>query len=241
MQAVILAGGLGTRLGLLTADTPKPMVPVAGVPYLEHQLRLLERQSIHDIVLLTGYLGNIVEDYFGDGSRLGLRIRYSRETTPLGTGGALRLAAPLLEEQFLVIYGDSYLPVDYQAVARALDQSGAVGLVVVYNNRLADTSVRNNIAVDAEGFVVRYDKEALNDATLDFVEAGVLAFRRSVIALIPEGCVSLEKRTFGELIAVRQLYSWRTSRRFYDIGTPERLRIFEEYLAHDHHTDAFSH
>lgn len=241
MQAVILAGGLGTRLGPLTADTPKPMVPVANVPYLEHQLRLLEKQSVHDIVLLTGYLGHILEDYFGNGTRLGLRIRYSCENTPLGTGGALRLAAPLLAEQFLLIYGDSYLPVDYQAVVRSLDASGAVGLVVVYNNRLADTSVRNNISVDAEGFVVRYDKEAVNDPTLDFVEAGVLAFRRSVIDLIPEGPVSLENQVFGQLIAKRQLYAWQTSQRFYDIGTPDRLRIFEEFLKHDHHTNAFSH
>lgn len=241
MQAVILAGGLGTRLGSLTATIPKPMVPVAGVPYLQHQLRLLERQSIRDIVVLTGYLGHIVEDYFGDGCQLGLRIRYSRETTPLGTGGALRLAAPLLEEKFLVIYGDSYLPVDYRDVARSFDAARAASLVVVYSNRLGDTNVRNNIAVDAEGFIVRYDKEAVDDADLEFVEAGVLAFRRSVIALIPEGNVSLEKQVFGNLIAARQMYSWQTTQRFFDIGTPERLRVFEEYLGHDHHTDAFSH
>ena len=240
MQAVILAGGLGTRLGSLTAQTPKPMVPVAGVPYLEHQLRLLQRQSIYEVVLLTGYLGQAVEDYFGDGRRLGLSIRYSRETTPLGTGGALRLAAKLLEEQFLVIYGDSYLPIDYRHVAQALDVSGAAGLVVVYDNRLSDTSVRNNIAVDAGGFVTRYDKEATDNAELAFVEAGVLAFRRSVVGVIPEGIVSLEKLLFPNLIAARQLRAYPTSQRFYDIGTPERLRVFEEYLAHDHYPDAFS-
>jgi mannose-1-phosphate guanylyltransferase len=235
MQAVILAGGLGTRLGPLTAQVPKPMVPVAGLPYLEHQLRLLESQSIRDVVLLTGYLGAIVEDYFGDGGRVGLSIHYSRETTPLGTGGALRLAAHLLDEQFLVIYGDSYLPIDYRDVARTLDTSGAVGVVVVYDNRLADTSVSNNIAVDAEGLVVRYDKDAAGDADLGFVEAGVLAFRRSVVGLIPEGIASLEKQLFGNLIAARQLRACRTSQRFYDIGTPERLRVFEDYLSHVSH------
>ncbi len=240
MQAVILAGGLGTRLGPLTARTPKPMVPVAGVPYLEHQLRLLRRQSIDEVVLLTGYLGQIVEDHFGDGGRLGLSIRYSRETTPLGTGGALRLAAKLLYEQFLVIYGDSYLPIDYRDVAHALDISSAVGLVVAYDNGLSDTSVRNNISVDADGSVLRYDKDAVNDPTLAFVEAGVLAFRRSVIRLIPEGVVSLEQQVFPQLIAARQLRAYQTSQRFYDIGTPERLCVFEEYLAHDHHPDTFS-
>jgi NDP-sugar pyrophosphorylase family protein len=240
MQAVILAGGLGTRLGAITAQVPKPMVPVAGVPYLEHQFGLLARQSIRDVVVLTGYLGHILEDYFGDGRRVGLSIQYSRETTPLGTGGALRLAADLLDEQFLVFYGDSYLAIDYQDVARSLATSGNTGLVVVYDNRMADTSVRNNIAVDREGFVVRYDKEAVNDASLEFVEAGILAFRRSVIGLIPEGIVSLEKHVYSNLIASRQLRAYQTPERFYDIGTPDRLRAFEEYLSHDHYPDAFS-
>jgi NDP-sugar pyrophosphorylase family protein len=191
-------------------------------------------------VLLTGYLSEVIENYFGDGSRFGLSIRYSRETTPLGTGGALRQAAHLLDERFLVIYGDSYLPIDYADVARALDASDAVGLLVVYDNRQADTSVRNNIAVDAGGFVARYDKDTTDDATLAFVEAGVLAFRRPVTSLIPEGVVSLEKEIFPQLIAGRKLRAYQTTQRFYDIGTPERLQRIEEYLSHDHHSDALS-
>src|ERR1700686_1756541 len=123
MQAVILAGGLGTRLWPLTRQVPKPMVPVAGVPYLEHQLRLLKKQSILDIVLLTGYLGEQVEEYFGDGGSLGLAIRYSREPQPRGTAGALREARSLLAGTFLLIYGDSYLPIDYAAVFERLGRS----------------------------------------------------------------------------------------------------------------------
>ena len=106
MQTVILAGGLGTRLGALTRKIPKPMAPVAGMPYLEHQLRLLERQSLRDVLLLTGYLGDQIESYFGNGGQLGLRIRYSRERRPLGTGGALREARRLLDQSFLLMYGD---------------------------------------------------------------------------------------------------------------------------------------
>ena len=119
MQTVILAGGLGTRLGALTRKIPKPMAPVAGMPYLEHQLRLLERQSLRDVLLLTGYLGDQIESYFGNGGRLGLRIRYSRERRPLGTGGALREARRLLDESFLLMYGDSLLPIDYSAPSAA--------------------------------------------------------------------------------------------------------------------------
>ena len=214
---------------------------MAGVPYLEHQLRLLARQSILDVLLLTGYLGQAIEEHFGDGGSLGLSIRYSREPSPLGTGGALRLAAPLIADPFLLIYGDSYLPIDYREVVRALDpvsldhaeldRSPVTGIVVVYDDREGRTSVRNNIAIDDDGFVIRYDKDSVDDKTLKFVEAGVLAFRRGIIDLIPEGVVSLEKDLFPQLIATRQLRAYPTGQRFYDIGTPDRLRAIEGYLS----------
>jgi NDP-sugar pyrophosphorylase family protein len=240
MQAVILAGGLGTRLWPLTKDVPKPMVPVAGVPYLEHQLRRLREQSVLDIVLLTGYLGEQIEDYFGDGSRMGLSIAYSRERTPLGTGGALREASPLLADTFLVIYGDSYLPIDYPAVLRQLESSSADGLLVVYDNGEGDTSVKNNVNLDADGFVRQYEKDS--SEALAYVEAGVLAFRKRVVNLIAaEGIVSLEKAIFPKLIARHCLIAHATRQRFYDIGTPERLQAIERLLAHDHHQDTISH
>jgi len=234
MQTVILAGGLGTRLRPVTQSIPKPMVPVAGAPYLEHQLRRLSEQSIRNIVLLTGYLGEQIEEYFGDGSRLGLSLRYSCEPVPLGTGGALREGRSLLEDAFLVIYGDSYLPIDYAAVYRQLIESPALGLLVVYDNRYGDTSVQNNVDVDETGVVVRYEKDS-RDA-LPYVEAGVLAFRKTILDLIPpQGVASLEKEVFPQLIARRSLIAHVTKQRFYDIGTPERLQVIERLLAHDHH------
>ena len=236
MQAVILAGGLGTRLWPLTKEIPKPMAPVAGAPYLEHQLRLLEKQGITEILLLTGYLGEQIEDYFGDGSPFGLSIRYSRESAPIGTGGALREATALLASEFLVIYGDSLLPMDYHSVMAELTR--AEGVLVVYDNRHSDTSVDNNIALDDEGFVSRYAK-GTRDPELKFVDAGVLAFRRSVLERIPEdGVVSLEKEVYPELIKRRQLIGLETRQRFFDIGTPERLRAIEKFLLHDYHANA---
>jgi NDP-sugar pyrophosphorylase family protein len=229
MQAVILAGGLGTRLRPITETIPKPMVPVAGKPYLEHQLRELARQGVNDIVLLTGYLGEQVEQYFGDGAQLGLRIKYSKEPHPLGTGGAVRLAAALLEDDFLLIYGDSYLPVDYPAVLNTLRRSKAEGLLVVYDNRLGDTSVISNVNFDeATGMVTRYEKDGEG---LCYVEAGVLAFRKSVLGLLSDApVVSLEKEVFPQLIARGALAGYSTTQRFYDIGTPDRLEAFEAYL-----------
>jgi NDP-sugar pyrophosphorylase family protein len=225
MQAVILAGGLGTRLRPVTESIPKPMVTVAGRPYLQLQLEELARQDIRDIVLLTGYLGERIEEYFGGGAALGISLRYSREPNPLGTAGALRLAAALLDESFLLIYGDSYLPIDYRAVLKTL-QPPALGLIVAYDNLLSDTSVRNNVDLDESGFVVRYEKDGEN---LRYVEAGVLAFRREAVDFIPAGRVtSLEGEIFPQLIARRLLLGYRTTQRFYDIGTPERLQVIED-------------
>lgn len=232
MQVVILAGGVGTRLWPLTREIPKPMVPVAGVPYLERQLQLLARQGLRDVVILTAYLGEQIETYFGDGGRLALSIRYSREKEPLGTGGALREARGLLADVFLVIYGDSYLPIDYTAVVHRLAMSEAMGVVVFYHDVTGETDVRANLAVGSDGFVNRYDKTADNDPEVRYIEAGVLALRRQALSLLPpDGNVSMEQELFPRLIAQRALLGFPTSQRFYDIGTPERLRIIEDLFA----------
>lgn len=231
MQAVILAGGLGTRLWPITREIPKPMVPVAGVPYLEHQLRVLAGQGIQDVVLLTGYLGSQISDYFGDGARLGLQLQYSREPKPLGTGGALRLAHPMLAETFLVIYGDSYLPIDYAAVLRRLDSSAALGVVVTYRDASGVTDVRPNIAA-ANGFVTAYDKAGDSGHDLDRVEAGVSAFRREVLGLLPDGDpAAFEPNVLPKLAARQLLLDYPAPQRFFDIGTPERLKAIEELFA----------
>lgn len=239
MQAVILAGGLGTRLLPLTETVPKPMVPVAGVPYLVHQLRLLARQGFDDVVLLTGYLGEQIEQYFGDGGSLGLRIRYSQEREPLGTAGALRQAASLLDQDFLLIYGDSYLPIHYPAVTGRLRAASAQAVIVLYDNSIEDTSVRNNIAVDEDLVVIAYEKNSPRD-DLKYVDAGVLSLRRSVLDFIPAALarVSLEEQVFPRLIEQRRMAGYVTAQRFYDIGTPERLKKIEAFIADDHHENA---
>jgi NDP-sugar pyrophosphorylase family protein len=117
MQAVILAGGLGTRLRPLTAKRPKAMVSIAGRPFLEYQIGLLRDAGIDDIVLCVGYLAEQIIDYFGDGSSFGVRLRYSVERERLlGTAGAVKQAEPLLTDIFFLTYGDSYLRLDYRAV-----------------------------------------------------------------------------------------------------------------------------
>jgi NDP-sugar pyrophosphorylase family protein len=231
VQAVILAGGLGTRLGSLTRKIPKPMMPVAGVPFLEHQLRLLARQAFRDVLLLTGYLGDQIESYFGSGSRLGLRLRYVREPHPLGTGGALREARAAIADSFLLLYGDSLLPMEYAAAGRRLQDFAAMGVIVVYRDASRATAVTPNVALGRDGLLARYDKSAQAGPDLEYVEAGVSCFRREVLDLLPAaGAPSFEQCVFPRLIERRRLAGLPASQRFYDIGTPERLRAIEEYL-----------
>jgi NDP-sugar pyrophosphorylase family protein len=137
----------------------------------------------------------------------------------------------LLADLFVLIYGDSYLPISYAQVADHLAASTATGVMVVYRDPAGETSVPGNVALDDSGLVSRYDKTAAGDPDLKYVEAGVLAFRRAVLDVIPShNPVSLEQQVFPLLIEQRQLLGTPSSQRFYDIGTPERLKAIEEFL-----------
>ncbi len=230
MQAVILGGGLGTRLRPLTERIPKVMVPVNSKPFLLHLLELLRSQGVNDIVLCIGHLGEQVRDFFGNGESLGVRIRYSEEKERLlGTGGALKQTQSLLDDHFFVINGDTYLPINYNEVESAFAKCGKKALMVVYDNR-KDTGVKNNVELDRDLMVIRHDKES-SDPGLKYVEAGVLALKREALGLMKEGCsVSLERGLYPGLIQQRGLAAYVTDQRFYDIGTPEQQRIFEEFL-----------
>ena len=184
VQIVILAGGLGTRLRPITERVPKPMVEVAGCPFLEHIVRHLVAQRFNRFLVLVGYLGEQVQGHFGDGVRFNASINYAKEPKPLGTAGAIGNAFTQLEPEFLLLYGDSYLPMDYREVVRTYRQSKLRGSMVVYDNALQDTGVTNNVALNPNGTVARYQKEqAAPD--LRYVEAGVLCFNRDVFAGLP--------------------------------------------------------
>jgi NDP-sugar pyrophosphorylase family protein len=183
MQAVILAGGLGTRLGKLTRAMPKVMIPFHGRPFLYYVIKLLESQGIKDIVICAGYLGEQVGDFFGDGHEMGVNIKYSEEGEKLlGTGGALRRARDMLDSYFLVLNGDTYLPIDYHEVEEGYLQLGRKALMAVYNNEV-DTGVRNNIALDNDKMVVRYDREGVSPE-LNYVEAGAVILHKEVLDFV---------------------------------------------------------
>jgi len=230
MQALILAGGLGTRLQPLTKSIPKSMIPVLGKPFLEHELEMLSHHGIKNIVLSVGYLGEHIKDYFGDGSKKGLNIKYSLEEKPLGTGGAIKLAYNLLMDEFFVVYGDSYLLIDYQEFYAFFKASKKIGAMVAYDNKNGGVAVPFNISIDKNRLVTMYKKNS-NDKNLHLVDAGVLAFKKTVLDLIPnQKTISLEEKILPGLIKQRELISFVTHQKFYDIGLPNKAKEFEEYI-----------
>lgn len=225
MQTVILAGGRGSRLSPISDELPKPMAPINGKPFLEYLFLLLKRNSLKKILLCVGYLGEKIEAYFGDGNRLGLEIKYSYEKELLGTAGALKLAADLIEDKFLLLYGDSYLDIDFADFIKSFQRQRTLGSIVIYDNLLGDTNVKNNIAIKGD-LITRYDK-INTDSSLKYVEAGVSIFKKELLDLIVEHrVVSLENDIFSGLITNRKLSGYKSKTRFFDIGTLDRLNYF---------------
>lgn len=228
MQTVILAGGLATRLRPLTEKIPKSMIPIHGKPFLEYQIELLKKNKITDILLCIGYLGDQIKNYFGDGERCGVKIRYSEEKKELlDTGGALKNAEEYLAKEFFLLNGDTYLPINYPMIISYFRKVNE-NIVVVYNN--SPRIVEGNIALRKNNLVSRYEKGASN-RKLKFVDAGVQIFKREILGSIKKDTViSLEKHIFPKLIAERQLMAFVTKQRFYDIGTLESLKTVKEVL-----------
>ena len=228
MQAVIMTGGLGTRLWPVTETIPKGLVEVGGRPFLEHLILYLKKFEIDDILLCTGYLGEMIEEYFGDGSGLGVRIDYSLEDNPLGTGGALRLALPKLREEFFLLNGDTFLPMDYSLMMTGFKTSSALMMVGVFP--VGGSGATPNLGIDDKEWIAA-SLTWLEGEELTHVDAGVRLVRKEIADFFPsEEVFSLEDDLYPRLIAARKLNAWPVEQRFYDIGTPERIKVFEEYL-----------
>ena len=226
LPIAILAGGLATRLRPITERIPKALVAVAGEPFLAHQLRLLASRGITRAVLCVGYLGEMIEREFG-ASAHGVELAYSFDgPTLLGNGGALRQALPLLGEAFYVLYGDSYLPIDYAAVAEAWKKSGQPALMTVFQNEGAwDTS---NVEFAGEK-ILRYDKRERTPA-MRHIDYGLSIFTRGVFAGRPEGEPFDLADVQRELVQRGAMAGREVTQRFYENGSHAGLAELEALL-----------
>jgi NDP-sugar pyrophosphorylase family protein len=230
MQAVILAGGLGTRLRPLTESVPKPMVLVQGKPFLEYEIELLKKASINDFVFCVGYKATSIEDHFGNGKRFGVNISYSLDgEKPLGPAGALKNAEALLEDMFLVTYGDGYLMMDYAQARDFFVKSKKIGMMVVYENH--NKYGRSDLAIK-DGYVVKYDKRN-QTADMVWINFGVSYLKKESLDFIPAGKFFGEEEFYNQLISREQLSAYETKGRFYDIGTPEALEEFTRFISRE--------
>ena len=221
MPVVILAGGQATRLRPLTERIPKALVDVAGRPFLWHQLELLKQNGVRRVVLAVGYLGERIQERFGDGSDIGIELQYSFDgPVLLGTAGAIRQALPLLPDRFFVLYGDSYLTCDYRAVEETFRRSGRRGLMTVFrNDGVFDAS---NVQLE-DGRIARYDKRNRTPA-MRHIDYGLGAFDRTVFAEIPAGQTRDLADIYQHLLEDGNLAAFEVQERFYEIGSPEGLR-----------------
>lgn len=225
---VILAGGLGTRLRPFTSEVPKALIPIGGKPFLHHQIDLLKRRGIRDIVLCVGHLGDRVKDYFGDGRWLGVRIKYSEEESQLlGTAGAIKNAEPLLRDDFFLMYGDSYLMIDYREIMRYFRRFGRLGLMVVWKN--GNRFERSNVMVEGN-LVTVYDKDQ-KSPDMVYINYGLSVLRKEALAFIPAGRPFSQEDFYQILIDQGELLTFEVEQRFYEIGSPKGLEEFGMLIA----------
>ena len=226
-QAVILAGGLGTRLKPLTDHMPKPLVPVRGRPFLEWQILDLKHQGVFHILILVSYLGEQIVDHFKEGESLGVKLDYCFEPEPLGTGGALVNALAQLEDAFILLNGDSFLHAPLKSMWDDFRSRHLGALVASYGNQ-PPTPVPNNLKTSA-GLVRAYEKLAGLEKGFDSVDAGVYILRKSLLEGLSPQKFQLEE-LWPDLMTGDGLGCFPVLDRFYDIGTHDRLKLFEERL-----------
>jgi NDP-sugar pyrophosphorylase family protein len=227
LPVAILAGGLATRLRPVTEKVPKLLVEVAGEPFFSHQLRLLKKNGLTRIVLCVGYLGDRIVEQYGNGSTWGVRIEYSFDGDKLlGTGGALIRALPKLGEAFYVLYGDSYLPIDYVDVGQHFISSGRCGLMTVFENH--ERYDASNVWFE-NGIIRVYDKTN-KLPQMKHIDYGLGVFRASAFAEYPQNIPVDLAAVQTKLCQKGELAGYEVPHRFYEIGSPAGLQELDRLL-----------
>lgn len=216
---MLLVGGMGTRLQSVLPFTPKPLAPLGDAPFLELLVTQLGGQGIRRLVMCTGYLANQIEQRFGNGRKWDLTIEYSKETQPLGTAGAIKLAERYLEgdSDFVVMNGDSFLEMDLRQLIRFHQEHNGVASLAIH--RVPNAARYGTVRIDESNRITAFDeKTGLEEPGL--ISAGVYVFQRAVLERIPNGPASLERDVFPRLLK-EGMFAARQDGMFIDIGTPE--------------------
>ena len=251
MQAILLCGGMGTRLRSVVSDRPKPMADICGKPFLQYLLEMLRDKGITEVIFALGYMGEMIEEYFQDGSAFGLKIAYSYEEEPLGTGGAIRNALPkILEEELLVLNADTYFPMDYQGLLRFhqendgdfslatravpdISRYGAVrrdpaGRILAWNEKLGDggqqpgEGSKQPIEGNAQQAASSSPKSLSGE-----INGGIYVMKKSLVAEIPEGKQSLEQDCIPKWLSEgKRIFGLPFHGYFMDIGIPKDYQQF---------------
>ena len=227
LPVIILAGGLATRLYPVTRKIPKSLIDIAGKPFIDHQLTLLRKKGIIEVVLCVGYLGELIEEYVGDGSHWGLDIQYSYDgDVLLGTGGAVKKALSLLPDTFFILYGDSYLDIDYNAVIERFYEEDLPVLMTIYHNQNAFDS--SNILMKG-GRILKYDKKS-RDAAMEFIDYGLVVIQKKVLDRYPDNEPFDLSYVLSQMVDSGKVAAFEADKRFYEIGSTSGIKETEEYI-----------
>lgn len=226
-QAVILAGGYGKRLAPFTDSNPKPMYAFYGKPFLEYLIEQIESFGIENILILLGYLPDKVMDYFGDGEKLGVHMRYRVTPVEYETGARISDAAEDLDDSFLLMYCDNYCPIDFGKLQRRYFEQKADAVISAYANR--DNYTKSNLRVDGDGRVVCYDKKR-EQAGLMGVDIGYAIVSKTVLHYLPKENCNFEEAVYPELVRQNSMYAELTEHRYYSIGSWERIELTRQFF-----------
>lgn len=227
MQAILLAGGLGTRLRSVVSDRPKPMALIHGRPFMEYVTRELVKNGVTEIIFAVGYKGSMVEEHFKDGSGFGFRAFYAYEETLLGTAGAIKNAGQFISgDRFFVLNADTFYRIDYSRLVRCQDELGLDMALVL--REVPDVSRYGRALLDGSGRLVGFN-EKTEDQRPGTINGGIYLMKRELLDLIPQGKVSLENEMIpGWLREGRPLGGFVNDGYFIDIGIPEAYFQFQE-------------
>lgn len=226
MRAIILAGGLGTRLRPLTDSVPKPLLPIKGKPIIEHAILNFKKHGITDIVLSIGYRADLIEEYFGNGEKMGVKISYSIENEPLGTGGAIAKAAEGIDGAFLVINGDNLADFDWTKMIETHRRCGAKITLALYP--VEDVTQYGIAKLDQDKILEFIEKPSRESAPSNLNNAGGYVMEKSILEVLPPGKSSIEKDCFEKLAPTGVVFAFKHFGQWFPTDTLEKYKIAEE-------------